>query len=313
MIIDVINKMRGTDPAGYLIEMVKYFGFEYLFNRYYGIYRGIVIDNVDPENRGRCRVLIPSIGHQTIKDVPAGIYALPCMNGLSVGDSGQVHGVFFPPDLGDQVFVAFEKGLTGNPIYLGGWVHAKADTGSEVRSQDAHIKGIRTKYGHYISFNDESGVINIERGGGNGAVSGTKIVLDGPTISVISQDGSNIVLTTDTVTVEGTDGSKAVIGSDAVTLTNATGTKIEASGAEVMVTATGNITLQSSTKIAIKAPQVDIGKGPVFEPMVMGQTFSTQYVTHTHISAAPTTPTTPQVGAPPAVQAGLSLGVRVSY
>jgi hypothetical protein len=139
------------------------------------------------------------------------------------------------------------------------------------------------------------------------------ITLDGPTISVISQDGSNIVLTTDTVTVEGTDGSKAVIGADAITLTNATGTEIEASGAKVSVTATGSITLQSDTKIVLKAPQVDIGKGPVFEPAVMGQTFSTQYITHTHISAAPTTPTTPQVGAPPAVQSGLSLGVRVSY
>lgn len=313
MIIDVINKMRLTDPAGYLTEMVKYFGFEYIFNRYYGIYRGIVIDNVDSESRGRCRILIPAIGHQTVKDVPKDIYAIPCMNGLSVGESGQVHGVFFPPDIGDQVFVAFEKGLTGNPIYLGGWVHASASTGSSVRSEDASVKGIRTKYGHYISFNDASGVITVERGDGNGAVSGTKLTLDGPTISVISQDGSNIVLTTDTVTVEATDGSKVVLGSDAITLTNATGTKIEAEGSEVSVVAAGNITLQSATKIAIKAPQVDIGKGPVFEPAVMGQTFSTQYVTHTHISAAPTTPTTPQVGAPPAVQSGLSLGVRVSY
>jgi hypothetical protein len=313
MIIDAINKMRKTDPAGYLTEMVKYFGFEYMFNRYYGIYRGIVIDNVDGENRGRCRILIPAIGHQTVKDVPKDIYALPCMNGLSVGESGQVHGVLFPPDIGDQVFVAFEKGLTGNPIYLGGWVHQSASTGSAVRSEDASVKGIRTKYGHYISFNDTSGVITVERGNGEGAASGTMITLDGPTISVISQDGSNIVLTTDTVTVEGTDGSKAVIGADAITLTNATGTEIEASGAKVSVTATGSITLQSDTKIVLKAPQVDIGKGPVFEPAVMGQTFSTQYITHTHISAAPTTPTTPQVGAPPAVQSGLSLGVRVSY
>jgi hypothetical protein len=311
MIIDAIKKLRITDPAGYLIESVSQFGFERIFGRYYGIYRGIVIDNVDPENRGRCRILVPSLGHQDDKDVPSDLYALPCSTGLSVGKSGQPHGCFFPPDIGDQVFVSFEKGLSINPIYMGGWLHAGTQNGGVLRSQDAHIKGIRTKHGHYISFNDESGVVTIERGS-DGSESGTKIVLDGPTISVVSQDGSNIVVTTDTVTVEGTDGSKAVIGSDAITLTNATGTKIEASGAEVAVTAAGNITLQSATKIAIKAPQVDIGSGPAFEPAVMGQTFALQYLTHVHGSSAPTLPTTPQIGAAPAVLNGLSLGVRVS-
>ena len=312
MLIDAIRRLRITDPAGYIIESVMRFGLERVFNRYYGIYRAIVIDNVDPEKRGRCRVLIPALGHQSDKNVLPNLYAIPCMTGLSVGKSGQPHGCFFPPDIGDQVFVVFEDGLPCNPIYLGGWVHAATENGQAIRSEDAHIKGIRTKYGHYISFNDESGVVNIVRGGGDGAASGTKIALDGPTISVVSQDGSNIVVTTDTVTVEGTDGSKAVIGSDAITLTNATGTKIEASGAEVAVTAAGNITLQSATKIAINAPQVDIGKGPNFEPAVMGQTFSAQYATHVHASSAPTLPTTPQLGLVPAILNGLSLGVRVS-
>ena len=312
MLIEAIKRLRITDPAGYLIENVMRFGFERVFNRYYGIYRAIVIDNVDPEQRGRCRVLVPSIGQQSERNVPANLYAIPCSTGLSVGKSGQPHGCFFPPDIGDQVFVVFEDGLPANPIYLGGWVHAGTGNGGVLRSQDAHVKGIRTKYGHYISFNDESGVVKVERGAGEGAASGTKVTLDGPTISVVSQDGSNIVLTTDTVTVEGTDGSKAVIGADTITLTNATGTKIEASGSEVSVTAIGNITLQSATKIAINAPQVDIGKGPVFEPAVMGQTFSAQYATHVHASAAPTLPTTPQLGLIPAVLNGLSLGVRVS-
>jgi phage baseplate assembly protein gpV len=312
MLVEAIKRLRITDPAGYIIESVMRFGFERMFNRYYGIYRAIVIDNVDPERRGRCRVLVPSIGQQSEQNIPANLYAIPCSTGLSVGKSGQPHGCFFPPDIGDQVFVVFEDGLPANPIYLGGWIHAGTENGGVLRSQDAHIKGIRTKYGHYISFNDESGAITVERGAGEGAASGTKVTLNGPTISVVSQDGSNIVLTTDTVTVEGTDGSKAVIGADAITLTNATGTKIEASGSEVSVTAIGNITIQSDTKIALKAPQVDIGKGPAFEPAVMGQTFSAQYATHVHASAAPTLPTTPQLGLVPAVLNGLSLGVRVS-
>ena len=312
MIVDTLKKLRLTDPASYIIESVAQYGFERIFGRYYGIYRGIVIDNVDPERRGRCRILIPSLGHQDDKDVPSDLYAIPCSTGLSVGNSGQPHGCFFPPDIGDQVFVSFEKGLSINPIYMGGWLHAGTENGGVLRSQDAHIKGIRTKHGHYISFNDESGVVTIERGAGEGAASGTKVTLDGPTISVVSQDGSNIVVTTDTVTITATDGSKGVIGSDKVSLTNATGSIVEADGAKVTVTAAGDITLQSGTKIALLAPQVDLGSGPAYEPAVMGQTFALQYVTHFHGSSAPTLPTTPQIAAVPAVLNGLSLGVRVS-
>lgn len=312
MILDTIRKMRQSDPAGYIMESVKRFGMERMFSRYYGIYRGVVIDNVDPENRGRCRVIVPATGQLTEEDVPENLYALPCMTGLSVGESGEMHGCFFPPNIGDQVFVTFEQGMTTGPVYMGGWIHGGTVNGPELRTQDAHIKGIRTKYGHYISFNDESGEIRIERGDSSGKPSGTKVTLNGPTVSVVSEGGSSVVVTTDTVTVAGADGSKVVAGTDAITLTNTTGTEVQVAGAEVTVTAAGGITLQSATKIALKAPQVDIGQGPVFESAVMGQTFATQYVTHVHGSAAPTVPTTPQLGAPPVPLSGLSLGVRVS-
>jgi hypothetical protein len=312
MILDTIRKMRQTDPAGYIMESVKRFGMERMFSRYYGIYRGVVIDNVDPENRGRCRVIVPATGQLTEDDVPPNLYALPCMTGLSVGKSGELHGCFFPPNIGDQVFVTFEQGMTTGPIYMGGWVHAGSVNGPELRTQDASVKGIRTKYGHYISFNDESGAIQIERGNASGGPSGTKIVFDGSTVSVLSPSGSNVVVTTDRITVTSQDGSAIDCGNDSVTLTSKTGTELKVEGANVSVTAVGEITLESKSKIVLKAPLVDVGNGPTYEPMVMGQTFSTQYVTHVHGSAAPTVPTTPQLGAPPVPLSGLSLGVRVS-
>jgi hypothetical protein len=234
------------------------------------------------------------------------------MTGLSTGNSNQVHGCFFPPDVGDEVFITFERGLTNNPIYMGGWIHAGNANGPEVRTQDASIKGIRTKYGHYISFNDTSGEVRIERGDGEGKPSGNVIRFDGPTIEMTTQDGSNIVITTDTVTAAGTDGSFVKIGSDAVEMQNATGSKMSISGANAEITVAGSIKMTAGGSISIKAPQVNLGSGPNYEPAVLGQTFSTQYLTHTHVSAPPTVPTSPQVGSPLVVANGLSIGVKVS-
>ena len=93
--MDLVKRIK--DPIGWLIEYVGTYGFEQLFKRYYGTYKGIVIDNQDPEQRGRVIVQIPSLGHLKESDVPTDTFALPCMTGLSVGESNIVHGVFMPP------------------------------------------------------------------------------------------------------------------------------------------------------------------------------------------------------------------------
>jgi ribosomal protein L14 len=312
MIAGAIGRMRQTDPAGYLMQAVRRFGFERMFGRYYGIYRAIVIDNSDPELRGRCRVQVPSLGHTSEKDVPADLYAIPCMTGLSVGESGQIHGSFFPPDVGDQVWVTFEKGLPCNPVYMGGWVHAGNVKGDEVRTESATTKAIRTKSGHYITFDDDGGSIRISRGDGDGNPSGTLIVLDGDTVLVTSSTGSSVAVTGDTVTMVAKDGSLVTCGDGQTAMVNANGTSLSLDGADVSIAAAGDINLTSGGKITIKAGTVDIGKGPVYEPAVMGNTFAVQYLTHTHVTTVPTLPTSPQVGAPPVPLSGLSLGVRVS-
>jgi hypothetical protein len=79
---------RIRDPIGWLVGTVRDYGFEHVFKRYYGIYRAVVIDNADPDNRLRVRVQVPSIGHLSRDVVPENVWALPCMDGLSVGEAG---------------------------------------------------------------------------------------------------------------------------------------------------------------------------------------------------------------------------------
>jgi len=70
----------------------------------FGIYRAVVVDNLDPLMKRRLRVLIPSI----TGDV--GVWALACVP-PGVGDE--------VPSVGDQVWVAFESGDPDQPVWLG--------------------------------------------------------------------------------------------------------------------------------------------------------------------------------------------------
>lgn len=312
MIADSLAKMRSQDPVGYLLEVVRRFGFERLFSRYYGIYRAIVIDNTDEQRRGRCRVLVPALGHQDPSDVPTDIYALPCSTGLSVGDSGQPHGCFFPPNVGDQVFVCFERGIATNPIYLGGWWHDDAgDAAPNLRRSTPTVRGIRTAYGHELLF-DDGGDVTLVVGNGNGGQTGSKLLLSSGKVVVSDAGGADVTMEGGKITATAASGSTLSIADNTVSIATPNGgARVVADGNNLSIHANNSIDLTAAT-ITLKAPTVNLGSGPQYEAAVMGDTLARQFVLHTHISAAPGSPTTPQTGQFPVITNGLSRGVRVS-
>lgn len=76
---------------------------------YYGKYRGTVINNIDPEQRGRIQVMVPDVSSL----LPTS-WALPCapVGGLQMG-------VFAVPVIGAGVWVEFEHGDPDLPIWSG--------------------------------------------------------------------------------------------------------------------------------------------------------------------------------------------------
>lgn len=87
------------------IQTLRRLGLEY-FGLYYGIYRGTVSDNKDPENLGRIRIKVPQIYG---KESPE----------KWVEQKG--NGIFYVPEIGEPIFVTFEGGNTRFPIYECGW------------------------------------------------------------------------------------------------------------------------------------------------------------------------------------------------
>lgn len=125
-------------------------GLEY-FNKYYGTYMGIVQRNDDPTGRGRIQVYCPEAGHQ--EPGPA-VWVLPASSG-----AGSDRGSFWPPEVGDTVWVAFSQGHSAKPqTYWGGWF-GKDDVPSEFAYDDdkPRKRGMVTRGGHRIIFSDTPG------------------------------------------------------------------------------------------------------------------------------------------------------------
>ncbi len=79
---------------------------------YYGKYRGTVLQNVDPEQRGRLQLTIPDV----LGAIPSS-WAEPCVP--LAGPTGPPMGVYMVPPIGTGVWVEFEHGDPDHPIWVG--------------------------------------------------------------------------------------------------------------------------------------------------------------------------------------------------
>jgi hypothetical protein len=79
--------------------------------KFFGKYRGRVIDNVDPLDLLRILVEVPQVLGPALS-----LWALPC-----VPAAGMLAGSFAVPAIGSQVWVEFEGGDPDYPIWTGGF------------------------------------------------------------------------------------------------------------------------------------------------------------------------------------------------
>lgn len=77
--------------------------------RYYGKYRGVVVNNIDPMKMGRIMASVPDVGNS----IPSS-WAMPC-----VPMAGIQAGVHVIPPIGAGVWIEFEQGDSDYPIWSG--------------------------------------------------------------------------------------------------------------------------------------------------------------------------------------------------
>lgn len=139
------------------VEQVIRFGLE-KFGRYYSIYRAQVMRNDDPESRGRVQVMVPQVGHTESRYPDR--WVGPAQEG-----AGANRGSFFPPEVGDSVWVEFLFGDPSTPgVYHGGWYgydekaqKSEAPVEFKYSNKKPQRRGIVTRMGHVLQFVDEPG------------------------------------------------------------------------------------------------------------------------------------------------------------
>lgn len=80
--------------------------------KYFGKYRGTVVNSLDPEMRGRLQAIVPDV----LNYVPT-TWAEPCAP--LAGPTGTSMGAYLVPPMGTGVWIEFERGDPDYPIWAG--------------------------------------------------------------------------------------------------------------------------------------------------------------------------------------------------
>lgn len=287
-----------TNPIGWLKSVLSDVtrGLEWFAGRYYGLYEGVVIDNADPQGRARVRAMCPAIRLTTPEDVSDDYWMLPSMPGLGTDpETGQSTGMFHPPDVGTNVWVAFRYGNPEYPVYLGGWMTTK-NVSDTFENEDALIKGIRTKTGHYLKMDDDPENLNLTIGRGDGDGAETPMFLsftkEGHTMltnilgSTLYMNGETPETTLMTANADGEVTAMLMLGDDKITLATKSGGAYGINGKDHTLTG-DNVIADCSKEFVANAGSVKLGKNAA-EPAVRGIKFMKWTLIHQHILTAPT-------------------------
>jgi hypothetical protein len=175
-------------------------------NRFYGKYRGFVIDNNDPGKLGRLKVTVPAVLGDEVK-----VWAYPCVP--YGGNANQ--GFFFIPEKESGVWIEFEEGDPEFPIWVGTfWTKPKGKSEApKPNGPDGKEKGevqsppsakiIKTKKGHTIQLEDIDGseMVTIVDGQNKNFIT---LDQNGITISA-KNNGTKITMTAEGITIKGTN------------------------------------------------------------------------------------------------------------
>jgi hypothetical protein len=163
---------------------------------YYGKYRGLVIENIDPLQIGRILAQVPDV----LGETPS-TWAMPC-----VPIAGIQSGLYLVPPIGSQVWIEFEQGNPGYPIWTGGFWGAVADVPSAATTPPPIPPGqniiLQTTGQNLLSISDaepsaSSGGILLK------SASGASILVNETGIYIANGQGANITLIGSAISVNG--------------------------------------------------------------------------------------------------------------
>ncbi|GAA5193528.1 phage baseplate assembly protein V [Rugosimonospora acidiphila] len=188
-----------------------------------GVCVGIVTNTRDPDGLGRVKLRLPWLADGTETDWAR----------IAVPMAGPQRGVFFPPEVDDEVLVAFEHGSSQRPYVVGALWNGVDKPPDANENGHNDIRMIRSRSGHVVRLTDTDGAEKIEVVDKSGKNS---IVIDTAANAVTVSAGQDV-----TISAEG--GTLTLKGSSVKIQAQ---TELSVQGATAKVTADGELVLKGS-------------------------------------------------------------------
>jgi uncharacterized protein involved in type VI secretion and phage assembly len=193
--------------------------------RLYGVTVGVVTNNQDPDGLGRVKVKFPWLSDDVESHWARVVTPM----------AGNDRGLFFLPEVDDEVLVAFEHGSPEFPYVLGALWNGKDKAPESNDDGENNMRTIKSRSGHVVRLDDTDGSEKIEIVDGSGANS-----------VVISTADNTITITADAdVTIKSGNG-KLILSGNGIEIKSQTGVKVEA-GANMDLKASGQLNIKGST------------------------------------------------------------------
>jgi uncharacterized protein involved in type VI secretion and phage assembly len=196
-------------------------------DRFFGLAVGIVTNNKDPDGQGRIKVRFP-----WLSDAEESHWAR-----LAVPMAGPGRGVYFLPEVDDEVLVAFEHGDVRFPCVIGALWNGSDAPPADNSDGKNNLRVIKSRSGHVIKLNDEDGKETIE------------IVDKSQKNSIVIDTAKNtLTITTDKDIVLSATQGKITLDAKELELKSSSGTKLKS----------GTFEAEASGALKIKGSSVDI-------------------------------------------------------
>ncbi|MEU6667882.1 phage baseplate assembly protein V [Streptomyces sp. NPDC046727] len=223
--------------------------------RFYGKYRGRVVDDRDPARLGRLRVSVPSV---LGPDVVTG-WATPCLPYGGAADQG----FLFVPERDAGVWVEFEEGDLEFPVWVGTY-WTRPDSNSQLPTPQAADgsttadvqdpptrKIIKTSKGHTVQFEDADGKESLLLREGR---HGHRITMDGEGFTLVDKRNSTIVFDKNGIEITDATGNSIRMTDSAVTIADNRSNSVKLSTAGIELTdTTGNSIRMTDSAMTLRS------------------------------------------------------------
>lgn len=206
----------------------------------HGLQIGVVTQlEEDPEGEERILVRLPIVDAEE-----QGVWAR-----VASPDAGEERGVFFRPEIGDEVLVGFINNDPRQAIVLGG-LHSSAKPGPFELSDDNHQKGVVTRSNIKTIYDDDKRSVMIK-------------TPDGKTVSLNDDEGS--------LTLEDENGNKLLMDSNGISMESNGDIKLKCSGklscegTEISNSANGQFKAEGSGGAEVSSSAATVIKGSVVQ------------------------------------------------